>query len=175
MSFLLETAIKISLVTGLGLLAVLLLRRGSAALRHWMLQPRCWRHWRLPCSPVLRPHGAFRWPPPTDPAQDADAHAGYCRQSRLARSGEHDAAGRSRAIRSIANHRQHVPILAIWLAGVAINLSGLLLGFWRLRRVAARAAAVHDGPWVERARTLAARFSLRRPVRSCRAINQRCS
>ena len=37
MSFLLETAIKISLVTGLGLVAVMLLRRGSAALRHWML------------------------------------------------------------------------------------------------------------------------------------------
>ena len=56
-------------------------------------------------------------------------------------------------------------LLAIWLVGVVINLGGLLLGFWRLHRVAARAAVVHGGPWVERARTLAALFALRRPVR----------
>ena len=37
MTVLIETAIKISLVVALGLLAAALLRRGSAAQRHWML------------------------------------------------------------------------------------------------------------------------------------------
>ena len=37
MNLLLEFAIKISLVVALGLLAASLLRRRSAALRHWLL------------------------------------------------------------------------------------------------------------------------------------------
>ena len=38
---------------------------------------------------------------------------------------------------------------------MALNLSGLLLGFWRHPCLAAR-AVVHDGPWVDRMRALAA-------------------
>ncbi len=66
MSFLLETAIKISLVTGLGLVAVMLLRRGSAALRHWMLAAALLTALATPLLTRLAPSWSLpvprRWP-----------------------------------------------------------------------------------------------------------------
>ena len=166
MSFLLETAIKISLVTGLGLAAVVLLRRGSAALRHWLLAAALLTALATPLLTGLAPSWSFPVAATTDagtgtrmptPAVAGDRGS----RIRVTTTLSADAAPsvQSPAIDTIS------ALLAIWLSGVAINLGGLLLGFWRLRRVAARAAVVHDGPWVERARTLADLFGLRRPVR----------
>jgi beta-lactamase regulating signal transducer with metallopeptidase domain len=164
MSFLLETAIKVSLVTGLGLAAVVLLRRGSAALRHWVLAATLLTALATPLLTGLAPSWSF------PVAATTDAGAGT-RTPAVAG----DRGSRVRVTTTlVANPASSVQsptidttsaLLAIWLVGVAINLGGLLLGFWRLHRVAARAAVVHDGLWVERARSLAALFALRRPVR----------
>jgi beta-lactamase regulating signal transducer with metallopeptidase domain len=164
MSFLLETAIKISLVTGLGLVAVMLLRRGSAALRHWMLAAALLTALATPLLTRIAP----TWSLPVPVAGETEPRA-----SRLpATPGRASRVGVTTTF--LAEPATPLPspaidaasvLLAFWLVGVAINLGGLLLGFWRLHRVAARAAVVHDGPWVERARTLAALFALRRPVR----------
>ena len=164
MSLLLETAIKISLVTGLGLVAVMLLRRGSAALRHWMLAAALLTALATPLLTRIAPS----WSLPVPVA--GEARPGATRQP--AAPGRASRVGVTTTF--LADPATPLPppaidatsvLLAIWLVGVAINLGGLLLGFWRLHRVATRAAVVHDGPWVERARTLAALFALRRPVR----------
>ena len=55
-------------------------------------------------------------------------------------------------------------LLGIWIAGVVVNLAGLVLGFWRLHRIASRAAIVRDGPWADAARQLSEHFRLRAPV-----------
>ncbi len=55
-------------------------------------------------------------------------------------------------------------LLGIWIAGVVVNLAGLVLGFWRLHRIASRAAIVRDGPWFDAARQLSEHFRLRAPV-----------
>ena len=63
-------------------------------------------------------------------------------------------------------------LLSIWVAGVALNLAGLVLGFWRLHRTAARAAVIHEGPWVDAARSLSEHFGLRTPVRLLQSDQQ---
>jgi TonB family protein len=55
-------------------------------------------------------------------------------------------------------------LIAIWIAGVVVNLTGLLIGFWRLRLIAARSAIVHEGPWVDTARLLSEQFGIRTAV-----------
>jgi beta-lactamase regulating signal transducer with metallopeptidase domain len=56
-------------------------------------------------------------------------------------------------------------LLTIWLAGLVVNLAGLMIGFWRLHRTASRATVVHDGPWADAARVLGERFGVQTPVR----------
>jgi beta-lactamase regulating signal transducer with metallopeptidase domain len=56
-------------------------------------------------------------------------------------------------------------LVAAWITGVTVNLAGLLFGFWRLHRTAARADIVGDGPWADAARELCQHFNLRTPVR----------
>jgi hypothetical protein len=145
MSFLLETAIKISLVTGLGLAAVMLLRRGSAALRHWMLAAALLTALATPLLTVLAPSWSLPVAATTDAGTGTQPGApavGRDRGSRV-RVTTTVLADPAPSVQSPAIDTTST-ILAIWLSGVAINLGGLLLGFWRLRRIAARAAAVHD-------------------------------
>ena len=60
MNLLLELAIKISLVVALGLLAASLLRRQSAALRHWMLASAIASALATPLLMALHHRGRFQ-------------------------------------------------------------------------------------------------------------------
>jgi beta-lactamase regulating signal transducer with metallopeptidase domain len=57
-----------------------------------------------------------------------------------------------------------VILLAIWIVGIVVNLTGLCIGLWRLRQIAARAAIVREGPWVDAARLVGDQFGMRTPV-----------
>jgi len=171
MTVLIETAIKISLVVALGLLAAALLRRGSAAQRHWMLAASMAAalatplmmglapSWSLPVAavdarrqipePQARPRGDARigitTTIPTDPTATASPQR-------------------------ISNPAPF--LLSIWVAGVALNLAGLVFGFWRLHRTASRATVIHEGPWVDAARSLSDYFGLRTPARLLQSDQQ---
>ena len=171
MTVLIETAIKISLVVALGLLAAALLRRGSAAQRHWMLAASMAAalatpimmglapSWSLPVAavdarrqlpePQARPRGDARigitTTIPTDPTATASPQ-------------------------SFSNPAPF--LLSIWVAGVALNLAGLVFGFWRLHRTASRATVIHEGPWVDAARSLSEYFGLRTPPRLLQSDQQ---
>ena len=171
MTVLIETAIKISLVLALGLLAAALLRRGSAAQRHWMLAVSMAAalatplmmglapSWSLPVAavdarrqlpePQARPRGDARigitTTIPTDPTATASPQ-------------------------SFSNPAPF--LLSIWVAGVALNLAGLVFGFWRLHRTASRATVIHQGPWVDAARSLSEYFGLRTPPRLLQSDQQ---
>jgi len=171
MTVLIETAIKISLVVALGLLAAALLRRGSAAQRHWMLAASMAAalatpimmglapSWSLPVAavdarrqlpePQARPRGDARigitTTIPTDPTATASPQ-------------------------SFSNPAPF--LLSIWVAGVALNLAGLVFGFWRLHRTASRATVIHQGPWVDAARSLSEYFGLRTPPRLLQSDQQ---
>jgi beta-lactamase regulating signal transducer with metallopeptidase domain len=165
MTILLEAAIKISLVIVVGLIAAAALRRRPAALRHWMLATAIATALATPLMIRLAPS----WSLPVEAAAD---------MSREATASPRDSRPEGRI--GITTTVQRDPasagaietgftpgaiLVAIWIAGVAVNLAGLGVGLWRLRRIAARASIVHDGPWAESARALGDRFGLRRSVR----------
>ena len=168
MSFLLETTIKISLVTGLGLIAAMLLRRHSAALRHWLLAAAILTALATPLLMRLAPS----WSLPVSVVADAEGSTTAASATRERRSRAGAATRASATVLAEPTTAPQSPTLdpmlawfTVWLAGVAINLGGLLLGFWRLRRIAARAVVVDAGPWVDHARALASLFGIGRPVR----------
>ena len=137
--------IKASLVVLLGLLASGVLRRRSAATRHWVLA------WALACTAVL-PALEF-----VVPSWDAPYSLAWmvpsATESRLV-FGD-DPGGVQRANQpgrpgasSTAASEWHLPLVQrIWLGGSAVSLLLLAVGLGRLRRIASRATPVHDGPW----------------------------
>ena len=164
MNLLLEFTIKISLVVALGLLAAFVLHRRSAALRHWMLAASMAAALSTPLLMQLAP----TWTLP-DFAQVAPLDLS---------SGRQPASGPSRIVittsvdpSSVRTASPSAPLdptavlLAMWIVGVTVNLAGLLVGFWRLHRTAARATIVRDGPWADAARHLSERLNVRTRVR----------
>ena len=163
MNLLLEFAIKISLVVAVGLLAASLLHRRSAALRHWLLAasmaaalatPLLTQFapaWRLPVSGPI----ASNSPAPVQPTSRSKPRIGITT---------------SIDAESVSTNPPSAPIepnsilAGIWIAGVVVNLAGLLAGFWRLRRIASRATIVHEGPWTDAARVLSESLGVRTPV-----------
>jgi beta-lactamase regulating signal transducer with metallopeptidase domain len=164
MNLLIEFAIKISLIVALGLLAASLLRRRSAALRHWMLAAslaaalatplltQVAPAWRLPVSAQIESADTASRRPPTSR-----------REPRIRMTTDVDAA----SVRTASAPTPLDPkaiLLAIWIAGVAVNLAALLIGFWHLQRIAARASIVGEGPWADAACVLSKHLGIRTPV-----------
>jgi TonB family protein len=164
MNLLLEFAIKISLVVALGLLAAALFRRRSAALRHWLLAASMAAAlatpllvqfapaWTLPVDALVQPETAASAPPPTSR-----------RQPRIGITTTVDAES-ERPVSPSLRLDPSSTLFTIWIAGVVVNLAGLMLGFWRLRRIAARATIVREGPWTDAARVLSEQIGIRTPI-----------
>ena len=154
--------IKVSLIVLLGLATMSLLRKRSAALRHWVLAAaivcaaatplleRVVPVWHLPVSASLfgrrvEPLALFipiHEREMTNPTGDAG-------QTRFV------------PVQPATTLRMLGPI---WLAGFAASLSFLLVGFARLAWLASRSQKVVNETWTGIAATLSRRFGLRRPV-----------
>jgi hypothetical protein len=149
MNLLLEFAIKISLVIAVGLLAAWLLKRRSAALRHWMLASAVAMALATPLLMRVAPSWTL---PAGNPEVVEPDRVSPSTSSRAPRIGITTTVDRqSTSTAPAAGGTDLALILAIaWITGVAVNLAGLLFGFWRLHRTAARAAIVRDGPWALR-------------------------
>jgi beta-lactamase regulating signal transducer with metallopeptidase domain len=154
--------IKVSLIVLLGLAATVLLRKQSAAVRHWVLAAaiicaastplleRVVPVWHLPVSSSLfgrrvEPLAIFI---PIHEREVADSSDG-ARQTRFV------PVQTATALRILG---------PIWLAGFAIGLSFLFAGFARLAWLASRSESVVNGTWTEIAATLSRRLGLPRPV-----------
>ena len=154
--------IKVSLIVLLGLATTSLLRKRSAAVRHWVLAAaivcaaatplfeRVVPVWHLPVSSSLfgrrvAPLAIFI---PVHEREVADPSDGV-QQTRFV------PVQAATALRTLG---------PIWLAGFAISLSLLLVGFARLAWLASRSQRVVNETWTEIAATLSRRFGLRRPV-----------
>ena len=164
MNLLLEFAIKISLVVALGLLSASLFHRRSAALRHWMLAASMAVALATPLLMQFAP--AWRLPV-TASTESVDPAVGQAttsrREPRIRITTSVDAESAAAASRSVP-FETSVILLAIWVVGIVVNLTGLLVGLWRLRQIAARAAIVREGPWVDASRLLSDQFGMRTPV-----------
>jgi TonB family protein len=164
MNLLLEFAIKISLVVAVGLLAASLLHRRSAALRHWMLAASMAAALATPLLMKFAP--AWRLPVSVsvESVDQASVQRPTSRREPLIGITMGVDAGSVSTASSSATVDPTLILIAIWIAGVVVNLTGLLIGFWRLRLIAARSAIVHEGPWVDTARLLSEQFGIRTAV-----------
>ena len=163
MNLLLELTIKISLVVALGLLAASVLHRRSAALRHWMLAASMAVALATPLLMQLAPAWTLPISAQVVPVDHSGQQPSSGRTSRIGITTS-VVTESPRATSPSARFQPSTILLAMWLVGVIVNLTGLLTGLWRLRRIGAHATIVHEGPWVEAARALSDRLGVRTPV-----------
>jgi beta-lactamase regulating signal transducer with metallopeptidase domain len=164
MNPLLEAAIKISLVIALGLLAAWLMRRRSAALRHWMLASAIAVALATPLLMGLAPSWTLPVIALANSSQSRPPAPTPSTPSRIGITTTFQNESTTTAPAEGVIAPAIVP-LTIWLVGVVVNLAGLLWGFWRLHRTAARATVVREGLWLDTARQLSDRLDVRAPVR----------
>ncbi len=148
--------IKVTLVLALGLAATMMLRRRSAALRHWLLAGAIACAALMPLAEAVAP----AWRLPILPAQSARVAPALTLGNAPDRESV-SAAGVAQVI--VSSSPAVFPVLrAAWLLGAGLSLLLLAAGIARLLVVASRARPIVDGRWVTAARVLAERCGLKR-------------
>ncbi|HEX3702598.1 MAG TPA: M56 family metallopeptidase [Vicinamibacterales bacterium] len=163
MSPLLNAAVKVSIILAAGFVASALLRRRSAALRHWVLAAAviCAAAtpllelivpaWRVPATAWSLPSRAIdpsEWITPRDATIAASAAAIPRREA-------------ATVFTWLTVPRA---LGAVWLAGALISFLTLLVGLARLSWLASRAQPVRAGRWADAAASVSRGFGLKRPV-----------
>jgi len=171
MTFLADSALKSSLLLGAALALLPLLRRTSAALRHWIFAAALACVAPMPLLTVIAPS----WQLPmaaasmvrTAPPFSGLVTVAVAPQPKLypttyARAGEGVPAADIPARRGA-----NVPAIvrAVWATGVILSAATLLVGFGRLRRLARRAERVQNRRWIDLAAAIGYGIGIKRRVR----------
>ena len=150
MTFLIDSALKMSVVLGAALLAMAFLRKRSAALRHWVLSAAILCAALIPVGMLLLP--AWNWSP---------------------------AASRALSVSVLTMSDSSMLIVAtpmkplelgldwpamVWLAGSGMAFLALALGVARLMRAARLSERVVSGDWCRIAQDVSRQYGLRRRV-----------
>lgn len=163
MTLLAGLAIRSSIVLAAGLLLTTCLARRSAALRHRVLAAA------LVAAGLVAPLGlvlpAWSVTLPVSVIDDTrEAPALLVDVPGDANAPRAADASKPPAVRPVADAPLGRVVLAIWLAGLLVSAGVLVMGFVRVRRVAARAAAVDDPEWLHALHVVAKGYGLRREV-----------
>ncbi|HMD36777.1 MAG TPA: M56 family metallopeptidase, partial [Vicinamibacterales bacterium] len=157
--FVLGATIKVTIVAAIALCAASLLRRRSAAVRHWVLAIA------VVCGAVM-PFLQFvvpSWHLAT--VTDADGVLATIQDLPVAATD----AGTPHAAPLI---ERAAPLVGnVWLLGIGVSLLVLLTGLARLAWIASRATPISDGPWHDAAAELTRAYGLRRSVALLHAPN----
>jgi beta-lactamase regulating signal transducer with metallopeptidase domain len=167
MTLLLSVTLKISLLTLAALALTAVLRRRSAAMRHWVLATTMVCCLCVPAVELLLP----AWSIPLPVAWLTSSGASSLRLSSDAPATQ--AASPALATTTDDASTSGAPslgvlIAAIWLGGAAIGFAVLSVGLLRLRALAAESASVSTGVWRAVADRVAARYGIRQHVRLLR-------
>jgi TonB family protein len=151
---LLNTTIKISLIVVAALAATSLLRKRSAAVRHFVLAAALVCAAATPFVRVVAPawQSASRLQVIDRPLAVFD-DPGPATPSSVAHQPAANANNTAAVMRAIA---------IIWIAGVVLAVAVLVIGLLRLQWIASHARAISDGPWADAARDIARAYGLRR-------------
>ena len=154
--------IKVSLIVTCGLVAAMVLRRQSAALRHWILAAAvlC-----AAAAPILER---------VVPSWQIDAPPEALAEVQQALALFSDSAGSPRPMltpqpdaRIAAGWRRFdigAALGPIWIVGATAGLFVLFVGLGRLRWLASHAAELRDGRWVDEARRIVDAYGIHRPI-----------
>jgi len=150
--FVLGASIKVTIVAAIALCAASLLRRRSAAVRHWVLTIA------VVCAAVMP---FLQFVVPSWHLQSVSDAGGV-----LATMTDLPVAATDAAAPHAATLLERAAPLAggLWLFGIAVSLLILLAGLARLAWVASRATAIAEGPWHDTAAELTRAYGLRRSV-----------
>jgi TonB family protein len=166
MSLLLDNTVKVSLMVVLALGATVLLRRHSAAMRHWVLTVAITCAVAMPLLGLLVPS----WPSSltmfaSGPQRE---RIGFVPSQTIVVQEPPATTHAALADRPLAKTTAPVGVVQFvvvgWVVGAGISLSVLFVGLTRLRRLASSARRIEGGRWVELAHEIAGTFGLRRSV-----------
>jgi beta-lactamase regulating signal transducer with metallopeptidase domain len=154
MVLLLDTTIKVSIIVALALAATVLLRKQSAAMRHWVLAAAIVCAAATPLFTIVVPAWDFRRVEPSSGgltvASDSDAAA--------------DAGVARGAGRTTGSSNLRLALLNVWIAGAVVSLGVLLIGLARLAWLASKSRPVQEGAWRDLADEVSRQHGLPRPV-----------
>ena len=160
---LLDSSIRMSGIVLLALAATLVLRRRSAAVRHWILAAA------IVCAavaPVLeRFVPAWEVPGIADGGMSLPLVQSVSPFDRLTASESAPSGAPPTRVDRFANVSYSSLVEMVWLAGVMVSILVLLVGFSRLARVASRGRRIEDGAWTRICADVA-RESVLSPLRS---------
>jgi beta-lactamase regulating signal transducer with metallopeptidase domain len=156
--------IAVSLIVLAGLAAAGVLRKRSAATRHWVLATALACAAVAPALELIVPAWDFRTEtaPPTPQVRpqivtsivgEVPAEAGVGQPTK-----PHHIFDRAGTLMTRAT------LMAIWIAGTGISFFVLFVGLARLAWLASRSRPVRTGRWAELAQDIACQFDVRRPI-----------
>ena len=168
MALLLDSAVRVSLVTAIALLVLVVLRRRSAALRHWVLASAIACGLALPVLQVMVPS----WQVPVRVPAPVELGGGpVFSQLPAAR-----AAGSISPVEAERSYPGEVMAALgwLWLAGTVLFAALLATGLARLAWLASRARPVENALWHAQLRSCRCGSDSRGRCACCRAIGPRC-
>ena len=167
MTLLLSVTLKIGLLTLAALACTVVLRRRSAAMRHWVLATTMVCCLCVPAVELLLPS----WSIPLPVAWLTSSATSSLRLSSGVVATHVASAAPATATDDVSTSGTPslgVLMAAIWLGGAAIGFAMLGAGLLRLRALAAKSEAVSTGVWRAVADQIAARYGIRQHVRLLR-------
>ena len=169
MNLLFDSTVKVSLIVLMALVARALLRRRSAAVRHWVLSVAIACAAAMPLLATMVPAwhivpGAFSPEPPGAQSESVVSTTTIVAQGAVASDQIRSDASTGEPYASIGS-RMAAMVGPIWVAGVGISLLVLLAGLGHLKWLATGARQIEGGRWGRLANEISAAFELRHPVK----------
>jgi len=159
---LVSLALRSSVILMLGLVLVLCLARGSAALRHRVLAATLFAAVVVVPLSFTVPDWTVTLP---SPAPEINRSVSRAPVAEVPALGAQPANIQAEATWPVASPWQGVsPIVLVWLAGVISTAGALIAGLWRVSRLADRASPIDDRRWIQVLETLRARYAVSRPI-----------
>ena len=166
----LDYAIQVSIVLGIALMTTPLLNRHSAGSRHAVLSAAILCAALLPVLTAITP---WEWGLTT--AQRSETEPSI--QNSIASESSSEPQTNDSSL--LVSEAEPAPgfrdsaafpldplriLMGIWIVGLGVNLSVVLVGVLRLKRIARRASPIDHGLWIRIRDEIAGRYGLRRPL-----------
>jgi beta-lactamase regulating signal transducer with metallopeptidase domain len=164
MTLLLSVTIKVAILTLVGLAAIVVLRRRSAAMRHWVLATTMLGCLCVPAAELLLPSWSI--PLPNDwlmPSVTSSLRLSNKAPEPRVDATSATAASEASPVRPMLSPT--VMLTGIWIGGAFLGLTVLIVGVLRLRTLAAKSEPVSAGTWREVTDEISMQYGIRRHVR----------
>jgi beta-lactamase regulating signal transducer with metallopeptidase domain len=178
-AFLLDSALKVSLVLGVALVAVRVLRARSAAIRHGVLSAALLCATMIPAFNLLLPR--LNVPVSRTVSRPHVDEMPETLPTSIEFAFESPSSGSTTDITEVPKRIAPAPAIAvpwndvakwIWLTGVVLSFALLLAGMVRLAWISSRSSPVQTNRWVRHADAVSREYDIRKPLLLLRSRNR---